>query len=73
MWIAWRSFLDVESENQGRERVLAAAVLGARGNLDTLGELIGVSASTGATFLVAGRLEPSDWARVLTDELGAPD
>jgi len=63
----------VESGNQDRERVLAAVVLGARGDVDTLGQLIELSRIDWRDLLVAGGLEHADWATVLADELGSPD
>ena len=61
---------EVESGTQGRERVLAAAILGARGDTNTLNHLIELSRIDWRDLLVAGGLEHADWAKVLTDQLG---
>lgn len=63
---------DVQSGNQDRERVLAAVVLGARGDLQQLGQLIDLSRLDWRDALVSGGLATGDWPRVMNDRLREP-
>ncbi len=63
----------VESGNQDRERVVAAAVLGAHGDVLELGRLVELSQRDWRDVLVAGGLEHGDWPDVLDTWLGPVD
>jgi hypothetical protein len=59
----------VESGKQGRERVLAAVVVPAEGDLDALLDLIELSRQDWRDVLMCG-LERGDWPEVLDRWLG---
>ena len=63
----------VESGTQDRERVLAAVVLAAGGDLQQLQELVKSSRVDWRDVLVAGGLGNADWPRLLDGSLGAGD
>jgi hypothetical protein len=61
----------VVSENQNRERILAAVVLGAAGNERVLAEMIELSAIDWRDVLVIGELAGGDWPEKLDQILDA--
>jgi hypothetical protein len=63
----------VESSNQGRERVVAAVVLGSHGDVQVLQQLIDLSRLDWRDVLIAGDVGNKDWPSVLNDQLGPPD
>ena len=63
----------VESGNQDRERVIAAVVLGAEGDLGTLRQLIDLSRIDWRDVLVNGGLANTDWPTVMNERVGAAD
>ena len=64
---------DVESGNQDRERVLAAVVFAAHGDLQRLQQLVELSRVDWRDVLVGGGLGNADWSRVLDERLGTSD
>jgi hypothetical protein len=58
------------SGNQDRERVLAAVVFIAEGDIDRLRRAIGESQRDWRDVLVAGGLANGDWPTILDIELG---
>ena len=63
---------EVDSGNQDRERVIAAVVLGSRGELESLFQLVELSAVDWRDVLVGGGLGNADWSSALDEQLGAP-
>ena len=63
----------VESGNQDRERVIAAVVLGARGELGSLLQMVELSLVDWRDVLVEGGLDSADWSRLLDQHLGESD
>ena len=63
----------VESGAQDRERVLAAVVIGARGDLQQLEELVKLSHVDWRDVLVGGGLGNAEWPQVLDRCLGTVD
>ncbi|MGB8860954.1 MAG: hypothetical protein WCC60_16965 [Ilumatobacteraceae bacterium] len=61
---------DVESGNQDRERVLAAVVFAARGDVSRLHQLVELSRVDWRDVLVGGGLGNIDWPHVLDERLG---
>ena len=62
---------EVESGNQDRERVIAAVVLGSRGDLESLFQLVELSSVDWRDVLVGGGLGNADWSGALDEQLGA--
>ncbi|MGB6057514.1 MAG: hypothetical protein WBF71_04555 [Microthrixaceae bacterium] len=62
----------VDSANQDRERMLAAVVLGAAGDVGVFRELAELSHVDWRDLLVAGGLADATWANTLNRELGPP-
>jgi hypothetical protein len=60
----------VDPDGQDHERVLAAVVLGADGDQETLQRLIDLTALDWRDVLVNGHLANSDWALNLSKTLG---
>jgi len=71
--LAMRLLADVESGNQDRERVVAAVLLGARGDLQRLRRVIELSRFDWRDVLVGAGLGNADWARVILEQLGPVD
>lgn len=69
---AMRFLGEVESGNQDRERVVAAAALAADGDLERLQQLVALSRVDWRDVLVLGGLDNAEWSAVLDDRLGAP-
>ena len=66
-------FLDeVESGNQDRERVVAAAALAADGDLERLQQLVAVSRVDWSEVLVLGGLDNAKWSANLDERLRVP-
>jgi hypothetical protein len=63
---------EVESGNQDRERVVAAAALAADGDLERLRQLVALSRVDWRDVLVLGGLDSAEWSAILDDRLGAP-
>lgn len=70
---AMRLLDGVESANQDRERVIAAVVIAARGDVQTLVQLVALSHSDWRDVLVSGGLANADWRSALDDALGPAD
>jgi hypothetical protein len=64
---------DVESGTQDRERVVAAVVLGACGDLERLHQLVELSRIDWRDILVGVGLGNADWSHVLDERLGVLD
>ena len=62
---------EVESGNQDRERVIAAVVLGSRGDLENLFQLVELSVVDCRDVLVGGGLGNADWSSAMDEQLGA--
>ena len=69
---AMRFLGEVESGNQDRERVVAAAALAADGDLERLQQLVALSRVDWRDVLVLGGLDNAEWSAVLDERLGAP-